>query len=812
MLTADAGATAAGPEPAQVQLLSGECFGLLRQHAQIGRLLGPDDNRTRGGHPVAVLSDAYWSGHFGRSPAAIGRELVINGTAMTIVGVTQPGFFGTAVDARTADIWAPVMMQAELRYAGNLSNSNGDPHKPWVPQRELSWLNVMLRVPHGSEGAIAAEANTIAQQDYAQWSGVAGDAEFRDRLRATRISLLPGARGFSDVRARLQTPLIVLLAMVGLVLVVACANLASLLLARATHRQREMAIRLSIGAGRGRLVRQLLTESLLLALLGGAAGLILAAWGGAALVNFGETGPASIGLDVRPDTSVLLFTLAVSIATGLLFGLLPAVRATRVSLAETLKAQTRSVAGAGRGGGSTSRLLIAAQMAFSLLLLVVAALFGRSLQQLMHVDVGFDRQHLVVAASIRRPRATTSPICRRCNRRLVDRVRALPGVTSASMSGNGPFSGSRTTSGFEVQGYTHGGDERLRTQEEVVMPAYFETVGIPIVRGRGFTAEDVAGGRNVSVINETVARRYFGGRDPIGQRWSYDTDFGKDSMEIVGIAADAHYNDVKGDSPNMVYRPAAQSDWYLESLEVSVAGDSRAVASAASTMLTVLRESEPRLAVRRVETLDSRVSRSMGQERLLTLLTALFGLVALSLACLGLYGTVSYAVTRRTAELGVRMALGADRRAVRWLILREALSVVLLGLAVGLPLTLLSVRAIGRYTPRRHIVRSAVVRDRDSRAADHRHAGRLRSGPPRIPARPDAGAASGLDFPILSEGLRPSDSHTRALTRRFVLIRGASPLGLPHTRSRAPLRRRAPLAWRARGARACKRKAGVPDP
>ncbi|MEO8504398.1 MAG: ABC transporter permease [Acidobacteriota bacterium] len=688
------GPSSPAPAAGRVQLLSGDCFAMLRQRPQLGRLLGPSDNVTRGGHPVVVISDGYWSRRFARSPSAVGTEIVINGTAMTIVGVTAPDFFGMEVETRGADAWAPVMMQSELRYSGNLSNANGDPNKPWVEQSELSWLNLMLRVPKthaGTAAGVAAALNVALQQDFAAMSGYDTDAEFRERLRGVQATLRPGARGFSDLRNRLAKPLLVLLAMVGLVLAVACANLASLLLARATHRQREVAIRLSMGAGRGRLVRQLFTESLLLALLGGVGGLVAAIWGSAALVRFGESDGASFGINVTPDGHVLLFTLAVSIVTGLLFGLLPAFRATDLRLADTLKAQARAVAGGARSGASWSRRLIAGQMAFSLLLLVVASLFGRNLRQMMRVDVGFDRQHLLVAQLDARSAGYESKDLPSLERRLLERVLAVPGVEAASMSANGPFSGSRSTSGFEAQGYTHPREERLRTREEVVTPGYFRTVGLKILRGRGFLPEDVAEGRKVTVVNQTFARRYFAGRDPLGQRWSYDTDFGPDAFEIVGVVADAHYDDVKGDSPNMAYRPAAQTDWYLDSLEVRTSRDPAALVS---TVRAAFRDTEPRLPIDRIDTLDERVSRSMGQERMMTWLTGVFGAVALALACLGLYGTVSHAVTRRTAELGIRMALGADHAAVRWMILREALLVVVRGLAVGLPLAFFGARAL----------------------------------------------------------------------------------------------------------------------
>ena len=376
------------PEAARLQLIAGDFFGTLRQHAQIGRLLGPADNRTVGQHPVAVISDRYWTRRFGRTPGVLDTELIINGAPIAIVGVAAPEFFGATVERQTPDIWAPAAMQTVLRFAGNFERTGGDLQKPWPSQPEFAWLQVMIRVPEGGAAA-AAEAMTLAENP----PGARQDS------RAVPVTLVPGSRGFSSIRTELTTPLIVLLAMVALLLAIACANIASLLLARAVSRGREIAIRLSMGAGRGRLIRQLLTESLLLAFIGGVLGLALAYWGSAALLTLLTHGVAVTSIDVRPDWRVVSLTFTTSIGTALAFGLLPAMRGTRVPLAESLKAQTRSVIGAAGHGGRipVGKLLIAGQMAFAVLLLLVAALFARSLQALTHVDVGYDRDHVLVA-------------------------------------------------------------------------------------------------------------------------------------------------------------------------------------------------------------------------------------------------------------------------------------------------------------------------------------------------------------------------------------------------------------------------------
>jgi predicted permease len=671
-------------EAAQLQLVAGDFFGTLRQRAQIGRLLSPDDNRSLGHHPVAVISDRYWSRRFGRSGRVLDTELIINGSSMAVVGVAAREFFGTTVDTETPDVWAPAAMQADLRFAGGYDRSGGDLLKPWPSQPEIAWLRVMIRMP-AAGAAAAAEAMTLALRRE-------GPARGRD-AEAVPVTLLPGSRGFSPLRSELSTPLLVLLLAVALLLAIACANIASLLLARATTRRREMAIRLSTGAGRDRLIRQLLTESLLLASVGGVLGLALAYSGSAALLTVLTQGEPVSSIDVRPDWRVMGLTFATSMAAAVAFGLLPALRGTRVPLAESLKAQAHSVIGAADHGGRVplGKVLIVGQVAIAILLLLGAALFVRSFQALVHVDIGYDRGHVLVARIDPQSSGYTVADRPALYNRVIESLARLPGVVAVSASAT-LFSG-RNRGDFSVEGYTPARDEQMNTLKEWVTSDYFRAVGLAITQGRGFGPDDSADSRRVSVINETMARRYFRDRNPIGKRLSWgSSNVDTDGFEIVGVVEDARYNDLKAESLNMAYMLVMQTERFVENVEVRVAGNPTALANA---VRTALRKSEPRLAVGTIETLDIRVARSMGVDRLLAWLTMAFAGAALGLVCLGLYGTISYAVRRRTAELGIRIALGADCVAVQWLIVREALLLVLLGGVIGLPLAFLTARAAG---------------------------------------------------------------------------------------------------------------------
>jgi len=509
------------------------------------------------------------------------------------------------------------------------------------------------------------------------------------------VTLTPGASGFSTLRGRLATPLVVLLLAVGLLLVLACANIGSLLLARATARRREMAIRLSIGADRRRLIRQLLTESLLLASVGGLAGLAMAYAGSSALLTLLTSAGASTVLDVTPDWRVVASTLATTVVTAVFFGLLPALRSTNVALSDSLKAQSRSVVAAdGHAGGlPVGKLLIAGQVAMAIALLLVATLFMRSLQALTEVDAGFDRRRVLTMRIDPRSSGYAPGELTPLSSRVIEYLQRVPGVQSASLSWTGAFTG-RNRGNFAVEGYPAAAGERLETRKNWVTPHFFETVGLAITRGRGFGAEDTATTRRVCVIGETLARRYFPGQDPVGRRLSWGgTNFAADGYEIVGVAEDARYADVRTPPANMTYLLAAQAERYPGHVQIRVDGDP---ARAIPAVRTALAAGEPGLALGSIEVLDEAIARSMGVERLLGWLTLAFGAAALGLACVGLYGTVSYAVRRRTPELGVRVALGARPAALQWLIVREALLLVLAGGIIGLPLAAAAARGVNQ--------------------------------------------------------------------------------------------------------------------
>ncbi len=690
------GAASAAPERGAVQLVSGEYFSVLGQQPRAGRLLTPEDNRQLDGHPVVVVSHGYWQRSLGGASDAVGQTLGINGTAFTIVGITAPEFFGTTVSMRGVDAWVPLVMQSATRYGGNVSSHNdGDTRRAWPPQENVEWLNLFARVPRGTEPSSIAAALTVRHHgDVAARSGA--DTDFANRLREERIVLAPAGRGISSLRNQSSTALYVLLAMMIVLLLIASGNVASLLVARATAREREIAVRLSLGAGRGRLVRQLIVESLILGLAGGVLGLGLAVWGRDLLLGLFVSGQTTlVTLDIGIDWRVVAFAVAMSLLTGIACGILPALRGTRVAVSESLKLQSRAMGLQSRRTLVAGRALVAAQMAFCLLLLIIAGLFVRSLRVLATSEIGFDRGRVLAARIDVRSLGLTPDTRQALYRRLLERVSALPGVQSASLSQNGPVVTSSQISGFSIEGYTPREGERMSTNEEIVTEDYFATVGLRVLRGRGFTSADRAPGSHATLINETMAKRFFSGQDPIGKRWSYDQNAvtTPDAFVIVGVVEDAKYRDLRSTVPTMTYHLTGPSvDGELGDLEIRTAGAPDALTS---TLRQVLAEAEPNLPVYDILPLEQRVARSLSQDAVIAQLTSVFSGIALLLACLGLYGTISYGVNQRVAELGLRIALGADRPRVLWLVMREALVLVVIGSTIGFSLAYLAARSLG---------------------------------------------------------------------------------------------------------------------
>jgi len=673
------------PQSASVQLVTGEFFSVLGVGAQSGRVLTPGDNRTLGGHPVTVISDAFWRRKFAAAADVIGRDITFNGVHFSIVGVAPAGFTGVWLES-PVEAWIPVMMQADVKYMQNYSSSGQDALKPWVPQDGIRWLDVITRA-NRTEGPEAVALNSVFRPLLLKEIDSITEERERALTLDRRLVLEPFGMGFSNLRDQFRAPLYALLGMVALLLMIACANTANLLLARATSRQREMAVRLSIGASRRRIIGQLLIESLMLGALAAAVGLAIAPLVSELLVRMTmgiETGPLpfSVGIDGR----VVVFTVVITLLTSLLFGFAPAWRATDLSLSTALKTSGRSTHQGARL--NLSKLLVVGQVALSLFLAVGAGLFARSFNNLVSQPLGLEDQVLWVAISPSLGGYTEAELPG-LYERIIGRVEAIPGVQSATVAMCGVMTGCRSNSdGIAISGYESQPGEQVMVQVNRVGPHYFSTVGMTIAAGRDFDAREIGSGAKIVIVNEAMVRKYFKGRDPIGQRFGYD----KPDTEIIGVVRDAHVNTVREAAMPMVFHPFDSTPSFVGSMQIRATGQPDAIGAA---VRRALREVEPRLPVDRVTTIATLAASTLRQERLIARLTTAVGLMALALASLGLYGLMAYAVKQRTAELGVRFALGAPRPRVLWMVFRESLLLVTFGLALGLPLVIALARLIG---------------------------------------------------------------------------------------------------------------------
>ncbi len=655
-------------EVAALQLVSSNYFQVLGVRTSLGRGL-PDEGD---GAPAAVVSHRYWQRRFGGDPGIAGRSLTINGASFTIVGVGPQAFDGVWLES-PVDVWVPLSMQSAVKYSQNFSADRADQNRPWLSQDQIWWLDVIARA-RPDRAAVVAAAFTAGVQDVIPRPDV-------------RIRLEPFAKGFSTFRQRFETPLFVLVGMAALVLLIACANVANLLLARAAGRQREIAVRMSLGAGRARLVHQLLTESVLLVVMATGAALLFARWAGDLLVRTAtasSSGPAPFAAAI--DLRVWGFTAAVALISVVLFGVLPAWRTTRLDLAAAMKAGAR---GASSGSAARpARLLVVMQVALSLVLVTGTGLLGRSFHNLVNFDLGVDRDHLVSVAIDPRLITTKAEDRAALQQRVVDSVASIPGVRSVALAMCGLHSNCRAREdGFEIEGYQSRPGEQVVFLINSVSPNYFSTVGMPLIAGRAFDDRDLAKTPRVAVVNRTLAAKYFENGQAIGRRFGSET---KD-VEIVGIVEDARQLNVKDAAIPTAFFAAAQRPVGARSLEVRSHGDPREIVASVRAALT---RSAPDLPVESIVPLADRVSVSLSEDRLVVFLTTGFGALALGLAGFGLFGVLSYAVTRRAPEFGIRMALGASRSHVLWSVVRDALWLVLWGFLVGLPIAFLGGRLV----------------------------------------------------------------------------------------------------------------------
>ena len=578
------------------------------------------------------------------------------------------------------------MMQADVRYTQNFSAENADSLKPWVPQDGLRWLELVLRADR-ADGPEVVALNAVFRPILLQQADRVADPAERQLTLDRSLKIEPFAHGSSNLRTQFRTPLFALMAMVGLLLLIACANTANLLLARATSRQREMAVRLSIGASRARVMGQLLIESLLLGTIAAVVGLAMAPLASELLVRLTigvDSGPLPFSVGI--DTRVLAFTAIITLLTSMLFGFAPAWRATDLSLSTALKSSGRGMPHGARL--SLSKTLVVAQVALSLLLAVGAGLFARSFGNLASLPLGFEPRVLWVAIS---PSVGgyELPELAALYQRIIARAEALPGVESATIAMCGLMTGCRSAvDGLAIEGYVSQPGEQVVLQENRVGPHYFSTVGMTMVAGRDFEEREIGSEARIAIVNEAAARKYFKGRDPIGQRFGYD----KPDTEIIGVVRDARVNSVRESAAPMAFYPLNSTPSYVGTMHLRTSADP---ASTGVALRKALQEAEPRLPVAQVTPLNVLAANTLRQERLVARLTTVLGLLALGLACLGLYGLMSYAVKQRTAELGIRFALGAPRARVLWMVFRESLTLVAVGLAIGLPVVAVVSRLIG---------------------------------------------------------------------------------------------------------------------
>jgi predicted permease len=663
-------------ERATGELVSGNYFEVLGLKPVIGRVFTAEDEKTPGAGRVAVLSYGYWVRRFGADPAVVGRVIHLNAIPMTVIGVSPRGFDGLDI-GQSVDVRVPIVMQAEMWAEKSFLESRND----W-------WLDLVGRL---RPGITREQAQAALQPQYLSYLRTLAEphpTEYQRRVFASqRIGLDPMARGVQSLGRQFGRALYVLMGVVGAVLLIACVNIANLLLARSAAREREIAIRLAIGAGRGRLMRQMLTESLALAMMGGLLGIGVAYVGTRVLASFltdaQHLTPSTV---IKPDLRVLAFTLALAIVSGILFGLAPALQAVRISVTPELKGGRT----AGRAGITLGKLLVSAQVALSVLLLAGAGLFARSLHNLYAMDTGFARENVLVAGIDPALTGYTPERMRQFCRDAIAQVAALPGVRSASYAWINLVAHSGWGSGIKVEGFTpREGDSG--PDRNAVGSGYFHTLGIPVLAGRDFGPQDQENSPHVAIVNEKFARFYFGNQNPIGRRIGPLGD-DKPTFTIVGVVKNGKYADLREETSRFWYIPYEQLG-RTGSLHLFVRSVGRPE-KMISTIRGAVQKIDPRVLFDDPKTLEVQIDEDLSTDRLLAMLSAFFSGLAVLLASIGLYGVMAYSVARRTHDIGIRMALGAQRQDVLWMVLRQALLLVVAGIVIGVPLTFAVTRVV----------------------------------------------------------------------------------------------------------------------
>jgi predicted permease len=656
-------------------LVTGGFFAALGTPPGAGRLIGLDDDRE-GVAPVAMVSHGFAQRRFGTPQQAIGQTAIINNNQFTIVGVTPAGFYGIS-PGQAPDLYLP--MKTSLLIDRIYSR---DPRIRYTDER-FYWAEILGRLKPGVTVAQAQAA--LGPLFHIYVSHLANTGEERNTLPALLVK--DASRGLDQLRRQYSKPLFFLMTLVGLILVIACANLANLLLARAAGRRREIAVRLSLGAARGRIVRQLLTESVLLASLGALLGILFAQWGVRGLMLLMANGRDTFVLTVDLNWRVLAVTMGLALLTGLLFGLAPALQSAKVDLTAALK-QTRAGQSKRRIGSwmkvSLSQTLVVTQIAVSLLLLVAAGLFVRTLTKLNSVELGFSREKLLLFNVNVRQAGYKPEEMPRFFESLHQRFASIPGVRDATATNYAMVSNSMNSTRLTVPGYT-GNDNDCAMME--IASNFFNTMQIPMQLGRPIETRDIAGAARVAVVNEVFAKRFFPAQNPVGRRFIQGRAPDTREYEIIGVARNSRYNSLKGVIPAVAYLPYTHDPRSIGSLtfELRAAGDPKALIAGARE---ILRQADSRIPVTNIKTQEEIIDQTIGQERTFATLCTAFALLAVAIACVGLYGTIAYSVARRTNEIGLRMALGAERKRVIWMVLRDVFVMSAAGLAIGLPVAL----------------------------------------------------------------------------------------------------------------------------